>query len=136
MGETMNTNARRATAAVGTLAAAVGLMAAAPAQSLIATASQVTVATTDTTPASGETFRLYGAVWSDGARVPATIHVKTFRNGEWVQLDGAVMKTNRDDRYNIRVILQMKGERQLRVVGDPAAAGVATSRRDLTVVVH
>ena len=133
----MNTTfARRAAAVVGTLAAATSLVAVAPAQSMTLTPSRVTATATDTTPASGQTFRIHGAVWSEGEKVPAIIHVKTFRDGHWIQLSGATMRTNRDDLYNIRVILQMKGERQLRVVGDPLPAHIATSHHDLTVVVH
>ena len=133
----MNTTfARRATALVGTLAVATGVVAAAPSLSQAATATRVTATATDTTPASGQTFRIHGAVLSGGERVPATIHVQTFRSGQWVQLTGATMKTNRDDLYNIRVILQMKGERQLRVVGDPDRAGLPNGHKDLMVVVH
>ena len=132
----MKTNARRATAMVGTIAAAATLVATSPAQSATLASSRVTAQSTDYTPASGQTFSLYGAVWSAGHRVPATIRVKTFRNGTWVQLAGAVMQTNRFDRYRIRVILQMKGQRQLRVVGDPRPAGIRTSHKDLTVTVH
>ena len=107
-----------------------------PAQSETLVPSRVTVTSTDYTPASGETFRLYGAVRSEGERVPATIRVKTYRNGEWVRLPGAVMHTNSYDRYRIRIVLQMKGERLLRVIGDPDDAGIATARKTITVTVH
>lgn len=132
----MNRTTRHATALIGAAAAATTLALAPPAQATTLTPSHVTVASTDYTPASGQTFRLSGAVWSHSHRVPATIRVKTFRHGHWVQLGGAVMDTNRDNRYNVRVILQMKGERQLRVVGDPKPAGVATSSKTITVNVH
>ena len=132
----MNTHARRTTAVVGTLAAATTLLATAPAQSATLAPSRVTVHSTDYTPASGQTFRLSGAVWSGGHRVPATVRVKTWRHGTWVQLAGAVVQTNRFNRYNVRVILQMKGQRQLRVVGDPRPAGIRTSHKDITVTVH
>lgn len=133
----MNRTRRRAAALVGSVAVAASVGAVAPAaQSDELVPSQVTVRTTDDTPASGQTFRLFGAVRSGGERVPATIRVKTFRNGEWVRLHGAVMQTNRFDRYRIRIVLQMKGERLLRVVGDPTTDGIASSHQDITVDVH
>jgi hypothetical protein len=136
----MKTTARRVTALVGTLAATATMTATttvlSPAGAAALAPSRITVHATDTTPASGQTFRLQGAVWSAGERVPATVRVKTFRNGEWVQLKGAVMKTNRDDRYNLGIRLQMKGERLLRVVGDPTDPAISTARRTITVTVH
>jgi hypothetical protein len=68
--------------------------------------------------------------------LPATIRVKTFRDDHWVQLKGAVMDTNRDNQYRIRIILKMEGERMLRVVGDPQDPGIATARRTITVTVQ
>lgn len=132
----MQRTTRRATAVVGTIAAAASVVAMSPAQSATLVPSRVTVTATDSTPASGQTFQLFGAVFSQGARVPATIRVKTFRNGQWVQLRGAVMETNRFDRYRIRVVLQMKGERLLRVVADPKPADILNSRKTITVTVH
>ena len=133
----MNNTTRRAATVVGTVAAATALAAMSPpAQSASLANSRVTVQTTDSTPASGQTFRLFGAVRSEGVRVPATIRVKTFRKGAWVQLQGAVMETNRFDRYKIRIVLQMKGERLLRVIGDPQAEGIKTARKTITVSVH
>jgi hypothetical protein len=131
----MNT-ARRTVAVFSGLALAATVAAAAPAQSATPTSSNVTVQATDVTPASGQTFRLYGAVRSQGDKVPATIRVSTYRRGAWVPLSGAVMQTNRSDTYRIRVVLQMKGKRLLRVVADPTAAGIANSRRTITVTVH
>ena len=132
----MKYSSRRATAVIGTLAAATSVLAMAPAQTATLAPSHVTVHSTDYTPASGETFRLYGAVWSEGVAVPSVIRVKTYMKGEWVQLKGAVMHTNRDNGYQMRVILQMKGERQLRVVGNPDGNDIATSQKTITVTVH
>lgn len=132
----MNRTSRCATALVATMAAGISLAGVSPAQSETLAPSRVTVTSTDYTPASGETFRLYGAVWSEGDRVPATIRVKTYRDGKWVQLSGAVMHTNRYDRYRIRIVLQMKGERLLRVIGNPDDDGIATARKTITVNVH
>jgi hypothetical protein len=129
-------HARLATAVIGTLAATALVGAASPVQSETLAPSHVTATPSTTTPASGETFHVNGAVWSGGVRVPATIHVKTWQHDQWVQLKGAVMHTNRDNMYRIRVILQMKGERQLRVVGDPDSAAIRVARTTFTVTVH
>ena len=132
----MFTTARRVTALVGTLAAAATMTAPAPAGASTLAPSRITVHATDTTPASGQLFRLQGAVSSSGETVPATVRVKTFRNGAWVQLPGAVMKTNRDNRYNLGIRLQMKGQRLLRVIGDPVDPDFSTARQTITVTVH
>lgn len=132
----MNTS-RRVTAVVGSLATAAGLVVLAPpVQSEEPAPSHVTVNTSDSTPASGETFRLYGALWSGGERQAATIRVKTYRDGAWVRLPGAVIDTNSENRYRMRIVLQMKGERRLRVVAAPEDDSVATSRKTIDVTVH
>ena len=128
--------ARRAVATVGALAATATLVAATPAQSATLTPSKVSVSTTDSTPAVGQTFRLYGAVSSKGHKVPATIRVLTYGNGHWTQLSGATMKTNRDNTYRIRIVLQLKGKRQLRVVADPTPAGISNAHTTITVSLH
>ena len=132
----MNTTARRVTALIGAIAATATMTATAPAGAATLAASRITVHATDTTPASGQLFRLQGAVLSSGVTVPATVRVKTFRNGAWVQLPGAVMETNRDNRYNLGIRLQMKGERLLRVIGDPVDPDISTARTTITVTVH
>lgn len=132
----MNPTARRTTAIAGTMVAATTLVSLAPAQAATLTPSQVTVQSTDYTPAAGQTFRLYGAVWSKGIRVPATIRVKTFNHGQWVMLRGAVMHTTLDNRYRIRIILRLKGPQMLRVIGDPDTTSIATARKTITVTVH
>lgn len=132
----MNPTARRTTAIAGTMVAATTLVSLAPAQAATVAPSKVTVQSTDYTPAVGQTFRLYGAVWSQGVRVPATIRVKTFNQGRWVLLRGAVMHTTLDNRYRIRIILRLKGPQMLRVIGDPDTTSIATARKTITVTVH
>lgn len=131
-----NRHVRMATAVIGTIAATTTLVGTAPAPAMTLAPSHVTATPTTTTPASGETFRLQGAVWPEGDRVPATIRVRTWRDGQWVQLHGATMHTNMANRYTIRVQLQMRGQRQLRVIGDPDDAGIRTARTTVTVTVH
>jgi hypothetical protein len=133
----MKNTTRHAVAVIGTFAAATSVVALAPAQAADDLApSTVKVRTTDDTPASGETFRLKGAAWSEGERVPAAIRVQAWRNGEWVQLHGARMHTNSDDLYNMRIILQQKGERTLRVVANPDGDDIKAARQEITVTVH
>lgn len=119
----------------GTIAAAT-MVALPAAHSETLAPSRVTAVTTDATPAAGQEIRLSGAVWSVGDRVPATVRVKAWRDGEWVQLPGAVVRTSFADRYHVRVVLQTKGERRLRVVGDPHADDIAKAHRVVTVTVH
>ncbi len=128
---------RRTTAVIGTIAVAASMAAKSTAQSTVLAPSNITVHSTDYTPASGQTFRLYGFVRSEGVPLPdATVRVKTFRNGEWVGLPGAVLLTHDDGHYRVRVILQMKGQRLLRVVANPKGDDIMNSRRDITVTVH
>lgn len=127
---------RRAVAAIGSVAATAALLATSPAQATTLAPSRITAHPSDTTPAAGETFRVQGAVWSEGSRVPATIHMKDWEHGHWVQLKGAVMHTNRDNRYTMRVILHLKGERRLRAVGVPDSPNISTARTTFTVTVH
>jgi hypothetical protein len=53
-----------------------------------------------------------------------------------VQLRGAVEATNRQNRYNIGVVLNLRGKRMLRVVGTPKSASIAVARNTFAVTVH
>ena len=133
----MNNTARHAVATIGTLAATASLLAVAPAQSAELAGSRITVRASDYTVSSGEQFRLRGFLTSEGTPLEdATVRVKTYRNGEWVRLPGAFDLTNDEGRYGIRIILQMKGQRQLRVIGDPKGDDIRNARRDIVVTVR
>lgn len=133
----MKDTTRRTVAVVGTLVAGASLLGVAPAQAEEVAPSRITVRASDYDVASGEQFVLRGALWSEDEPVPgATVKVKTLRDGEWVRVKGAVVTTNDEGRYRVRVILAMKGERMLRVVGDPAGDDIATARKSLVVTVH
>lgn len=133
----MKRTTRRATAVVGTIAAAATMTAMSPAQSAVLARSTITVHSTDYTPASGQTFRLFGFVRSEGMPLSdATVRVKTFRNGAWVRLPGATVLTHDDGHYRVRIILQMKGHRLLRVIANPKGDDILNSRKDITVTVH
>jgi hypothetical protein len=126
---------RLATALIGTFAAAGATLAASPAQASTPTASHVTAKASDNMPASGQTFRVSGTVSSNGHGTPSTIRVKTLRGGAWVQLTGASMHTDSTGHYTIRVVLDAKGKRQLRVVADPDSQAIGAARKTFSVSV-
>jgi hypothetical protein len=126
---------RMSAAVIGTMAAAGAGLAVSPAQASSGVASHVTAQATDTTPSSGQTIRVSGTVSSKGDGVPGTITVKAFKSGKWVPLTGVKMHTDSAGNYTIRVVLSAKGERQLRVVANPDAPGIGTSRSTFSVTV-
>lgn len=82
-----------------------------------ATPAKVTAAVSDATPASGQTFRVSGALSKDGdALAGKTVKVQTLRNGAWENISGASMKTSSTGKYNLRLVLSSKGKRTMRVV--------------------
>jgi hypothetical protein len=128
---------RSVVAVVATTAAAVSVVGAAPAQAADIAGSSVTVHASDYEVRSAEQFRLRGILKSEGQPVEgATVRVKTYRNGEWHRLRGAVVRTNEEGRYRIRIKLQMKGQRQIRVVANPKGDDIRTARRDTVVTVR
>jgi hypothetical protein len=89
-----------------------------PANAAAAATSSITVRSSDYTPASGQTFFVSGLFIDQG--VPADhepVKVQRLFDGTWSTLTGAVVRTTSDGHYRMRVILQTKGVRQLRVVG-------------------
>jgi hypothetical protein len=126
-----------AVALVTTTAAAVSVVGAVPAQAADVAGSRVTVHASDYEVRAAEQFRLRGILKSEGQPVEdATVRVKTYRNGEWHRLRGAVVRTNEEGRYRVRIVLQMKGQRQLRVVAKPKGDHIRTARRDTVVTVR
>ncbi|HEX6247370.1 MAG TPA: hypothetical protein VFZ64_05815 [Nocardioidaceae bacterium] len=133
----MNHHTRRAAAVIGTLATAASVVSIAPAQAEEVAGSRITVRSSEYDVSSGEQFVLRGRLMSEGDPVSdATVRVKTYRNGAWVRLEGAVVSTNDEGRYRVRVILSMKGERKLRVVGNPLGDDIKTARKGLVVTVR
>lgn len=97
---------------------------------------KITAVPSDTTPASGQEFRVRGAFTVDGQpAVDRPVKVQTWRNDAWEQLKGAKVNTNDEGRYQVRVILQQKGERLLRVVG-VSPEGIRNAYHRFTVTVH
>jgi hypothetical protein len=128
---------RRAVGTVGALAAAATLLAGVPAQAGEAAPSRVTLHRDLGPFAAGEQFVLRGRLTSQGEPVPgATVRVKTFRDGDWVRLRGATVSTNDAGRYRVRVVLFQKGDRDLRVVADPAGEGVRAARAETVVSIR
>lgn len=114
-------------AAVATTAAVLSVAPAATAAT--AASSRITVRASDYEVDPGEQFLLRGRLTSDGAAVPgATVRVQTWRNGGWVRIPGAVVSTDRDGRYRVRIVLSSGGDRDLRVVGNPVGDDIRTAR--------
>lgn len=88
-----------------------------------AATSRITVSASDTSVSSGEQLVLSGRLSQ-----PGVVRVSTQSGDGWTPLTGAVVHTRRDGTYSVRVVLGRTGDRVLRVVGDPDAAGVANSR--------
>ncbi len=108
-----------------------------PADAAAATAaSTITVHSSDYTPASGETFYVSGVFVDQG--VPADhepVKVQRLFQGTWSTLTGAVVHTTSDGHYRMRVILETKGVRYLRVVGVTAGPAHDAFKR-FTETVH
>lgn len=91
--------------------------------------SRITIHPSDSNPDVGEQFVLRGRMTSLGDPVAGVrVRVQTYRDGGWVQLKGAVVTTNDDGRYRVRVILGQDGDRDLRVVANPAGDDIRTAR--------
>ncbi|MFB9312268.1 hypothetical protein [Nocardioides plantarum] len=95
-----------------------------------ATASRITVTTSDSSVSSGEQFVLSGRL-----STPGVVRVQTREGSTWKAVNGAVVDTRSDGTYRVRVVLGHTGDRTLRVVGDPTAAGVSNSQAWIHVLV-
>ena len=91
--------------------------------------SRITINPSDSNPDVGEQFVLRGRMTSLGHPVAGVrVRVQTYRDGGWVQLKGATVSTDVDGRYRVRVVLGQDGDRDLRVVGNPAGDDIRTAR--------
>ena len=93
-------------------AATAGLAADASATAAQATSS-ITAHASDDTPHVGEEFVVRG-VYDAAAR---DVKIQTFRNDRWLNLDGARVTTRSDGSYRVRLVLNIRGVRDLRAVG-------------------
>jgi hypothetical protein len=124
----MNTT-RRTAAVVASVTAAASIVSIAPAQAAAADKSRITVRASDYEVLPGQQFVLRGRMTSLGDAVNgATVRVQGYRNGGWHNLKGAVVRTSSEGRYRVRVILSSGGDRDLRVVADPAGDAIRKAR--------
>ena len=127
---------RSTLATAGTLATAVvaATLTATPALADDPAPSRITVRPSVSEPDPGQQFLLRGRLRSEGEPVAgATVRVQTWRDGGWQRLKGAVVTTNDEGRYRVRVILFQDGDRDLRVVGNPAGDDIRTARATTVV---
>jgi hypothetical protein len=110
---------RRSTAgAIATVVAVGGSMAVAtPVAVAHGDGSQITVRANDYTPQSGQTFVIRGQFLHEGKPARgAKVRLQSYRRS-WSNITGAVVTTDSDGRYRMRVILSVEGVRDLRVKG-------------------
>lgn len=116
------------------VAAATAAATAAPALADDPAPSRITIRPTVSEPDPGQEFRLRGRLRSEGEPVAgATVRVQTWRDGGWQRLKGAVVTTDDEGRYRVRVVLFQDGDRDLRVVGNPAGDDIRTARATTVV---
>ncbi len=90
----------------------------------------------DYTPASGQTFAVSGVFVDQGVLADhEPVKVQRLFQGTWSTLTGAVVRTTSDGKYELHVILQTKGVRDLRVVGVTAGPAHDAFKR-FTETVH
>jgi hypothetical protein len=81
--------------------------------------AKITAQVSDKTPAANKPFTVSGR-FTEGGKAAGEQVVKVLAkqaNGTWKTLPGAKDQTSRTGGYNIKVILNAKGTRVLRVVG-------------------
>lgn len=143
----MNNTARRVAvqACVGALVVAAPLALAGTANAAIdARATRMTAHSSDDTPLSGQQFVLRGRMTSvNGPVSGATVRVQSLRNGAhpkrdtaWEAVPGAVVTTNDMGQYRVRMVLNRTGERDLRVIGNPAGTRLRNGGAATIVWVH
>ncbi|GAA2521947.1 hypothetical protein GCM10010407_09870 [Rarobacter incanus] len=102
-----------AAAAIAVGAAGLGL---APAAQAMPTEYSVTAIPSASTVATGSYFKISGAYLHDDAGIAGrTVKVQTKVGKKWVALTGAKVKTLKSGKYSVRVQLNLKGTRKLRV---------------------
>jgi hypothetical protein len=76
----------------------------------------ITAHPSDDTPRAGQAFFVHGVYDGPGRRAH-DVKIQTFRNDKWLTLDGARVTARADGSYRVRVILNIRGVRDLRAVG-------------------
>jgi hypothetical protein len=78
--------------------------------------SSITAHASDDTPHVGEEFVVRGVYDGPGAAAH-DVKIQTFRNDRWLNIDGARLTTRSDGSYRVRLVLNIRGVRDLRAVG-------------------
>jgi hypothetical protein len=133
----MITNKFGAVALVAVLPlAAIGITAGV-AEASTAPQAKISANVSDATPASGKLFTISGTFTESGkAAADQVVKVQAQQaNGTWKTLIGAKEHTTTKGGYDLEVILNAKGQRDLRVVGVGTGAQ-PNATRPLTVTVH
>lgn len=128
----------RRTAIAGAAAAiAASLLVAAPAVAEEPAPSRMTAIPSKFQVDPGEQFVVRGRMLSQGEPVVgAPVRVRTWSDeGRFVDIEGARVKTNSEGRYRVRIVLYRKGDRLLKVIGNPAGDDIATARRNILMQV-
>jgi hypothetical protein len=90
----------------------------APAQAAAPGDSRITAHASDYTPTAGQVFIVRGRYLHDGSVAAGhTVRLQTYAGGGWISIAGARVKANADGTYRLRVILFVRGVRDLRVMG-------------------
>ena len=128
---------RRTAIAGAAAAAAASLLVAAPAVAEEPAPSRMTAIPSKFQVDPGEQFVVRGRLLSEGEPVVgAPVRVRTWSDeGRFVDIEGARVKTNSEGRYRVRIVLYRKGDRLLKVIGNPAGDDIATARRNILMQV-
>ncbi len=98
--------------------------------------AHITAHPTKTNVDSGEQFRVHGLFTINGApAVNKTVKIQSKTADGWKNLTGAHVSTGSDGRYGLRVVLSMKGKRDLRAVGITPSPAVPNPKAPFTVTV-
>ena len=91
-----------------------------PAQAAHPGTSRIAVRVNDYTPNAGDAFVVRGIYTPDGSVAAGqVVRLQSYSNGGWSNIRGARVTTDSDGRYRMRVILSVRGVRDLRVMGSP-----------------
>jgi hypothetical protein len=113
-----------------------GLVAAEAAHATAAPQASITIQASDKTPASDQAFTVSGAFTENNkAASNHVVEIQTLRGSTWQALAGAQERTNAQGRYQLKVVLDSKGQRTLRVVGI-GTGSQRNAHHNLSVTVH
>jgi len=127
---------RRTAVAGATAATAASLLVASPAVAEEPAPSRMTATPSKFQVDPGEQFVIRGRMLSEGDPVVgAPVRMRTWSDGRFVDINGARVTTNSEGRYRVRIVLYRKGDRLLKVVGNPAGDDIRTARGNVLMQV-